>query len=107
SNPTISAELVVRNTTVVNGMCVVNSTTVPVVCGQRVDIRLVAPPCPARPPRSGSAPNSGPTVVGESVTLQVTATDACGNSSTETARADGCAPAAGQCPGGACPIPVA
>jgi hypothetical protein len=66
-----------------DGPCLPRTDEIPVACGEVVEVRLLAPVCPARPraPRSSLSVNSlGIKVVtGESVVLEVTGTDRCGN----------------------------
>ena len=92
-NPATSAVIVVTNHDVPqqNGPCVLRIDRYPVNCGDTIDIHLVAPPCPAKGPTSPHAPASPqspasgfPVYTGEKVVLEVTATDRCGNTATDT-----------------------
>src|SRR5207237_155514 len=66
------------------GPCLLITEDTTVACDSTVDIRILAPPCPARPPRGpSSAPVPG-VFAGETVNLVVTATDRCGNTGTAT-----------------------
>jgi hypothetical protein len=83
---TQTAELRVQRSDVVDGACVPVEELVPVDCGEVVELRLLAAPCPARPPKSPrvavSVRSDGVKVVlGESIELEVTASDACDNTS--------------------------
>ena len=124
--PGITASLRVTNHDVVGRerTCSERTEEVPVACGERVELRLVAPPCPARPPRSPRAAlgvdSEGIKVVtGESVVLRVEAEDRCANRAEvefdpaaepspacEERRGDGiCCPAIGRPADGKCKIP--
>jgi hypothetical protein len=81
-----TAAIVAERTDVVDGACLPVSESVPVDCDEVVELRLVAPPCPARPPRSPlsalSVTSAGVKVIrAERLELQVRAADACGNTS--------------------------
>ena len=68
-----------------DGDCLPHTDIIDVECGELVEIRLAAPPCPASSPTSpgsslGVTSEGTKVVTGESVVLEVTASDACGNS---------------------------
>ena len=97
-----------------DGDCVEVIDEVDVECGEIVEIQLVAPPCPALPPASPQSPVSANSegedvIMGESVVLELTATDACGNQATDTydpASEPLPCPPIGQPPGPDCPVPL-
>jgi hypothetical protein len=108
-----------------DGVCVERTFDIPVTCGEVIEIRLAAPPCPAKPPRSvnnpvETNPDGTRTVTGESVVLVVTATDSCGNSASDSydpstepsplcdeVLTDGtCCPAIGPPPDPRCRVPL-
>jgi hypothetical protein len=89
-DPTLSARLLVTHHDVPRkgGPCVTRVDEVEVACDEPVEVRLLAPPCPARPPRSPrsslSVNSAGVKVVtGEEVVLRVTSVDRCGNVTVE------------------------
>ncbi len=86
-SPSQGAVIRVTNYDVVDGACVVRVDDVPVTCGELVELRILARPCPAHAPHSAQDPvetnSDGVQVIsGVNVELRVTATDACGNTGT-------------------------
>jgi hypothetical protein len=78
------AELLVSYHEVVAGECEPMQESVPVECGEMVELVLLAPPCPSNPPATPPVPLSEneqgqKLVTGETIELVVTATDACLN----------------------------
>jgi hypothetical protein len=89
-DPTVSARLLVTHYDVLarGGPCSPRVDEVEIGCDELTEVRLVSPPCPARPPRgprsSLSVDSRGLKVVtGEQVVLRVTAVDRCGNVTVE------------------------
>jgi hypothetical protein len=101
--PSVVARIVLTRHVIENGGCAERTETVPVACGELVDLVRLAPPCLGRPPRSPRPPvavgSDGVRVLaGEHIQLEVQATDACGLQS------DLCVDVA-TAPGGALPRP--
>lgn len=82
--PPVQAKLRVRQHDVTPAGCEERLVDVPVLCGEVVELHLISPPCPLKPP-SGPQPTviidgTGTKVVtGENITLEVQAADRCGN----------------------------
>lgn len=81
--PSLRARFRVTNHDVVAGVCSVRVEDVDVLCDEVVALRLLAPPCPARGATSPAPPvvvvGERKLISGESIVLQVLATDRCGN----------------------------
>lgn len=119
-----TAQLVVTNHDVGSGgSCALRTDHIDVACGEIVEVRLEAPPCPSKPrsPRPPVTSVSGVRIfTGEAVVLHVTATDNCGNAAVATydpakepsplcdeVLEDGtCCPAIAAPPDGKCKVPL-